>query len=180
VLEGWVQKVPEGFRFALKASRRITHMKRLKDVGDDVAYLAEAARGLGDALGALLFQLPPTQRCDLDRLQAFLAVLPEDMRASLEFRHSSWFDEAVYLRLRERNVAMCISDEGEGEAATPFVATADWGYLRLRREQYSDDDLAAFAQRIEQQSWGEAFAYFKHEQDAPAFARRLLDLTATG
>jgi len=178
VLEGWTGKVPDAFRFALKASRRITHVKRLKDVGEPLSYLCQAARGLGSRLGCLLFQLPPSARCDQDRLEAFLALVPDDVKVAMEFRHPSWFDEGVYRLLREHNAALCISDQGEGEAATPFVSTADWGYLRLRRESYSQEELSTFAGRIDEQGWARAFAYFKHEEQAPAFARRLLESAA--
>jgi uncharacterized protein YecE (DUF72 family) len=176
VLERWAGQVPESFRFALKASRRITHMQRLKDVGDNVRYLFDTAKALGDKLGAVLFQLPPNLRKDVPRLQAFLATLPDGARAALEFRHASWFDEEVYQLLRERNVALCISDEGEGEQATPFVATADFGYVRLRREQYEDEQLAQIGRSIAGESWTDAYAYFKHEEGAPELAARFTAL----
>ena len=178
VLERWASQVPAGFQFTLKASRRITHIKRLKEVGDDVRYLLENARVLGDKLAAVLFQLPPNLKHDLARLDAFLEAMPPATRAAVEFRHESWFSDDVYARLRARDVALCISDEGEGEKATPFVATASYGYLRLRREVYADAELLELAQRVRAQVWTDAYAYFKHEQDAPELAARLQRLFA--
>jgi uncharacterized protein YecE (DUF72 family) len=176
VVERWASQVPEDFRFAIKASRRITHIKRLKDVAEDVGYLFAVVQALEGKLGAVLFQLPPNLKQDLARLDGFLQALPAGARAALEFRHESWFADEVYDRLRAREVALCISDEGEGEKATPFVATAGFGYVRLRREVYSDEELAQVAAQIGSQAWGEAYAYFKHEQDAPELAARLQKL----
>jgi len=173
MLEGWAAQVPDGFRFALKASRRITHMKRLKEVEEPVAYLVETVRALGDRLGPLLFQLPPNLKKNTDRLQALLTLLPREVPATLEFRHASWFDDEVFGLLREHGVSLCISDQGEGEDATPFEATASHGYLRLRRDGYSDEELTAIAERIRAQPWTEVYAYFKHEQLAPMLAQRL-------
>ena len=110
VLEGWAAQVPESFRFALKASRRITHLKRLRDVGDETAYFLSSAAALGPRLGALLFQLPPNLKLDLERLDAFLALLPEGTRAAFEFRHPSWNDAAVHERLRARDFAWVVAD----------------------------------------------------------------------
>lgn len=173
VVARWASQVPDDFRFAVKASRRITHIKRLKEVGDDVGYLLDVAAELGDKLYAVLFQLPPNLKYDLARLDRFLEALPEAARAAIEFRHESWFDEQVYARLRARDVALCVSDEGEGERATPFVSTASFGYLRLRRETYTPAELAEVAARVQAQSWSEACAYFKHEEDAPELAAQL-------
>ena len=176
MLEGWAAQVPDGFRFALKASRRITHMKRLKEVEEPVGYLVETVRALGDRLGPLLFQLPPNLKKNTERLKGLLTLLPRDVRATLEFRHASWFDDEVYGLLREHGVALCISDQGEGEDETPFESTADFGYLRLRRDGYSDDELSAIADRIRAQEWNEIHAYFKHEQLAPTLAAQLAKL----
>jgi uncharacterized protein YecE (DUF72 family) len=173
VVARWAAQVPGDFRFAIKASRRITHIKRLKEVEEDLGYLLQVVQPLGDKLAAVLFQLPPNLKQDLTRLDRLLAALPEGARAALEFRHESWFEDAVYERLRGRDVALCISDEGEGEKATPFVATASFGYLRLRREVYAEAEFAELAARIRAQSWREAFAYFKHEADAPELAAKL-------
>ena len=173
VLERWAAQVPAGFRFALKASRRITHIKRLKEPAEPLGWLFSSAVGLGDKLGPVLFQLPPNLKKDADRLRGFLECLPDGAIATMEFRHESWFDDETYTQLRERGVALCISDEGEGEKATPFVPTAGWGYLRLRRESYTDEELATVAKQIAAQAWSAVHAYFKHEEGAPALAERL-------
>jgi uncharacterized protein YecE (DUF72 family) len=177
VLESWASQVPEGFRFALKASRRITHLKRLRDAADETAYLLETVRALGERLGALLFQLPPYLRLDLERLDAFLALLPEGTRAAFEFRHASWADPAVHERLRARGFAWVIADV-EDEPPPAFVTTAPWTYLRLRRPGYAAADLAGWIAALKTSSAREAFVFFKHEEDGagPRLAAELLSL----
>jgi uncharacterized protein YecE (DUF72 family) len=161
LLEGWAAQVPADFRFILKASQRITHRKRLKEAGDEVAYFFQTAATLGDRLGPTLVQLPPNLRKDLPRLEAFLGVLPEGARAAFEFRHDSWFEDDVYAALRAKGAALCIAEDEE--LATPLVATAPWGYLRLRRQDYDDAAVAAWAEKVRAQAWSEAFVFFKHE-----------------
>jgi uncharacterized protein YecE (DUF72 family) len=164
VLEAWAAQVPAGFRFAIKASRRITHLKRLRDVAEETDYLLRTTATLGACRGPILFQLPPNLRKDLDRLERFLALLPDTVRATLEFRHSSWFDEDVFARLRERNVALCIAD-ADGDAVAEPVPTADWGYLRLRRPDYGPADLIRWAARVRALPWTDAYVFFKHEDE---------------
>ncbi len=162
VLVQWSEQVPDGFRFALKASRAITHLKRLKDVTDPVEYLCRVTRTLGARRGPILFGLPPNMKADPERLLALLALVPPDVRSAIEFRHPSWHDDAVFDILREFNAALCIAHTDEGE--TPFVATADWGYVRLRAPGYDAAELRAWRDRIETQAWDDAFVYFKHEE----------------
>jgi uncharacterized protein YecE (DUF72 family) len=173
VLENWAAEVPEEFRFVLKASQRITHVQRLKECDSSVSYLLETAGALKERLGALLFQLPPNLKKDVARLRAFLALVPSVRRAALEFRHESWFDDEVYQVLRDHNVALCIAESDE-ELKVPFVATADWGYLRLRRAEYTDEDLRDWARRVQEQDWRDVFVFFKHEEEGrgPALAKR--------
>ena len=142
VLEAWAADVPTDFKFVLKASQQITHKLRLKDAGDSVSYLLEVAGALKKRLGPLLFQLPPFLRKDAPRLRDFLALLPPDRRAAFEFRHQSWFDDEVFGLLRDHQAALCIA-EAENDLEIPFVSTADWGYLRLRRPDYGDAELRA-------------------------------------
>src|SRR5207237_1949999 len=132
VLEAWAAEVPADFKFVLKASQRITHMQRLKDAGDSVSYLFKVATALQKRLGPLLFQLPPYLKKDVPRLREFFALLPAEPRAAFEFRHESWFDAEVFELMREKHVALCIAEAEDG-VEVPFVSTADWGYLRLRR-----------------------------------------------
>ena len=175
----WAEGTPAGFTFALKASRRITHDARLRDVAEPLRYFLDVARGLGPKLGPLLFQLPPTFRKDIDRLGEWLALLPPDLRVALEVRHDSWLADDVYEALRRRNIALCIADTGED--TTPVVATADFGYLRLRDQAYAPATLAAWSRTAGRPEWQDAFVYFKHEESGtgPALARALLDqLTA--
>ena len=154
VLLDWAAVVPDGFRFVLKASQKITHFKRLKDVGSEVEYFLRVANVLGPKLGPTLFQLPPNLKKDLPRLTDFLALIPRTWRAAFEFRHASWFDDDVFALLKDHNAALCLADtdpdEESGKEAlqVPFVATADWGYLRLRRAGYAAADLAAWAGQL--------------------------------
>jgi uncharacterized protein YecE (DUF72 family) len=175
-LAQWTEQVPATFRFALKASRSITHLKRLRDVADPVAYLCTVTRTLGDRRGPILFGLPPNMRADTVRLRALLQHVPADVRASVEFRHESWHDDVVFDILREFNAALCVAHTDEDE--TPFVATADWGYVRLRAAAYTTADLQAWRARIEAQAWRDAFVYFKHEDAGigPRLASEFLGL----
>lgn len=177
VLLDWAGQVPAEFRFVLKASRRITHINRLTDEDGSLAYFLRTVNVLGEKLGPTLFQCPPSLRKDLARLREFLALVPRTWRAALEFRHQSWFDDQVYEALRAHDVALVVVDDEE--EATPLVATASWGYLRLRRTQYGDDELEAWARRIGSQPWPEAFVFLKHDEDSPAPATGIFDLSST-
>jgi uncharacterized protein YecE (DUF72 family) len=177
VLQTWASEVPEDFKFVLKASQRITHMQRLKDAGDSVGYLLEVAGVLEDRLGPILFQLPPNLKKDVPRLRDFLALVPRQRRAAMEFRHASWFDDEVFDLMRQHRAALCISEAEEG-VEVPFVSTADWGYLRLRRPDYGDAELTDWAKRVRDQGWQDAFVFFKHEDDGkgPQMAKRFQQL----
>ena len=177
VLERWAQATPAGFRFAVKASRRITHEARLgaEAAADSVAYLYKNLATLGPKRGPVLFQLPPFLRKDAARLKDFLALLPEGHRAAFEFRHDSWFDDTIYALLQGAGASLCLS-EREDNAAPPLVETAPWGYLRLRLENYAEADLASWYERLAATAWREVHVYFMHEPTAPGYARALLDL----
>ena len=164
LLERWRDSVPDGFRFALKASRRITHHQRLRDAGDSVDYLFRTAEVLGERLGPFLFQLPPYLKRDVDRLASFLEILPDGLRGAFEFRHASWFDDEVFALLQSAGASLCIADSGS-DHDTPLVATADFGYLRLRREDYDEAALRSWAEKIRAQPWSEVYVFFKHEDE---------------
>jgi uncharacterized protein YecE (DUF72 family) len=170
LLERWAAATPPAFRFAVKSPRGITHIRRLAGAGDALAQLADRVGALGDRLGPILFQLPPTLRKDVGLLEAFLATLPAGLRAAVEFRHESWLADDTYAVLRHRGAALCIADS-EG-FATPFVATAAWGYLRLRRQDYDKAALRRWAKRLRAQSYDAAYVFFKHEDEGagPALA----------
>jgi uncharacterized protein YecE (DUF72 family) len=176
LLERWATEVPDGFAFAIKAPRRITHIKRLKEASEVVGEFLRRAAALGDKLGIVLYQCPPTLRKDLPRLREFLAGLPAGSRAAFEFRHDSWHDDEVYDALRERGAAWCVAEEDDG--STPFVCTAEDSYLRLRRTQYSEDDLRSWADRLGSQPLQRAWVYFKHEDEAvaPKYAARFAEV----
>ncbi len=180
ILSRWAEQVPDRFRFALKASQQITHRQRLKDSAEAVAYFFRVAATLGDRLGPVLFQLPPNFRKDLPRLTAFLEVLPPASRCAFEFRHESWFADEVFDALKARGCALCLAEDEE--LATPFVATAGWGYLRLRRQDYGEQDLAERAARLSAQPWEEAYVFFKHEEGGkgPALAEQLMRVLSAG
>jgi uncharacterized protein YecE (DUF72 family) len=177
LLAGWAQATPDSFRFTLKAPRRITHDAKLRGVEELVGAFCRASRTLGDRLATLLFQLPPTFKKDVAVLDAFLTELPDGTRAAFEFRHDSWHDDAVYEALRRRNVALCVADSDK--MSTPVVATASYGYFRLRDEGYQPDDIRAWAARIAELAggWTDAFIYFKHEEEGkgPEFAKLLME-----
>jgi uncharacterized protein YecE (DUF72 family) len=177
VLEHWAQVTPEAFRFAIKASRRITHDARLvaDTAAASVAYLYKNLASLGAKRGPVLFQLPPFLKKDLPRLADFVQLLPAGHQAAFEFRHDSWFDDDVYALLRSVGAVLCLS-EREDQTAPPLVETADWGYLRLRLETYAEADLASWVSRLADTRWQQTHVYFMHEPTAPAYAARLLQL----
>jgi len=179
VLVEWAERVPGEFRFAIKASQRITHHKRLADSKDDLEYFLKVCSALGERRGPSLFQLPPTMKRDLPRLEAFLALLPRRWRATFEFRHATWFDDQVYEALRRHDCALCVAEQDDFR--TPMVATATWGYARLHRTGYEQRELEEWAGILRAQPWEEAFVYFKHEgeQSGPEAVNRFLRAAAS-
>lgn len=178
VLQQWAERVPPGFQFALKAHQKITHVLKLRNCDDLLKRFLEAATVLqeGDHLGPILVQLPPTFRADPERLDAFLRLRPRAFRFAFEVRHPSWHAEEVYALLRAHHTALCLA-ETEKERP-PDVLTADFAYVRLRREEYTRAELDGWRERLE--AWRargvEVYAYCKHEEagKGPAYARRLL------
>jgi len=175
VLETWAKTTPETFKFAIKASRRITHFARLKaeEAAENVAFLYKQLATLGDKRGPVLFQLPPFLKKDLPRLAAFLELLPDDHRAAFEFRNDSWFDDEVYAALKGAGASLCFSEREDGSPPA-LVETAPWGYVRLRLENYSDEGLKQWAARLGQTGWKHIYVYFMHEPTAPAYAQTLM------
>jgi uncharacterized protein YecE (DUF72 family) len=180
VLSGWAAAVPPGFRFALKAPRRITHARADTDPRDATVHLFDQLEALGERLGPVLFQLPPWARKDLDRLRALLAPVPAGRRVAVEFRHPSWLDDEVRAALREAGAALCAADFDDPAKRVPLVATASFGYVRLRAAAYDDRALGRWVEEIAAQEWDEAFVFFKHEDEgiAPVLAARMLGLAA--
>ena len=177
VLQNWAEQVPAEFRFVLKAPQKITHVKRLKEAAPEVEYLFRVATVMGEKIGAILFQLPPNLRKDIDRLQRFLALLPAGRAVAFEFRHPSWLDDEVFVCLRERNCALCFAEFEEDENRE-LIATANWGYIRLRRPDYDHADLLHWRERILAQKWDHAYVFFKHEDEGigPKLATEFLNL----
>jgi uncharacterized protein YecE (DUF72 family) len=176
LMQDWAAGVPDGFTFAIKAPQRITHQKRLKECDELVAALLGIVELLAEKQGPILFQLPPNLKKDVPRLQAFLAAMPRRARAAFEFRHESWLADDTYEALRAADAALCIADTED--LSTPLVATAKWGYLRLRREDYVESDIRQWGNKISAQNWDNAFVYFKHEDEGkgPAYASLLMSL----
>jgi uncharacterized protein YecE (DUF72 family) len=175
LLTGWRRQTAPRFRFALKAPQRITHQRRLRDCEELTRDFVRLAGTLGPSLGPLLFQLPPHLKADVARLEHFVGALPASIEAAFEFRHPSWFDEATYAVLRAHRCALCVADTDED--TTPLVATAPFGYVRLRRLDYSPEALAAWAQRLRTlPGWKRVYVYVKHDEAgrAPALAQALL------
>ena len=146
-IENWKTQTPENFRFALKAPQKITHWAKLRDCKDNLSYFCQVISGLGQRLGPVLFQLPPNFKKDAAVLSSFLRELPT-MRAAFEFRHESWLDEEIFSLLRNGNIALCIADTEK--LSTPQIVTADYGYLRLRREDYTSADVKRWSEFVRQ------------------------------
>ena len=176
LLEGWSAQTPEHFRLTLKAPQRITHQKRLRDCADDVKYFLEVAATLGPKLGAILFQLPPYLRINLEVLDGFLEMLPAGLCAAFEFRHKSWLEPDVFSRLKAKGLALCIADSES--FSTPVEITAGYAYFRLRDEGYQPQDIERWAQVIRERTGdcSEVFVYFKHEEAGigTEFAQQLI------
>ena len=173
MLTHWCEDVPETFAFTLKAPRRITHDKRLREAESDVSEFMRRAQLLGGRLGALLFQLPHYLKKDVPRLEAFLALIPPGNRVAFDFRNDTWQSDDVYEALRARGAMLCVTDNEEGE--TPLVVTSDCAYIRLRRTHYDEAELSAWADRIATQPVRSTYVYFMHEDEAlgTRFARVL-------
>jgi len=176
-IDAWKAAAPEGFRFAIKASQRITHREKLEVPSEALPYLVKTVSRLEDRLGAVLFQTPPTLRCDLVRLEKFLQELPAGFPSAFEFRHDSWLTDEVYELLRHQNAGLVIHDADDH--TTPLVVTARLSYLRLRKSAYSPSDLASWGERARTWAAGgvDVYMYVKHE-DNPDAPRIALDLAA--
>ena len=179
MIENWKAQVPDDFRFSIKATQRITHIKRLNNCAEETKYLLETAALLEQRLGVVLFQLPPNAKKDVDRLKVFLELLPNETRAAFEFRHESWLDDEIREVLRAKDCALVVSDTDE-KPLTEIISTAAWGYLRLRRTNYEEKDLVEWMKRVQHEKWNDAFIFFKHEDEGigPRLAAQFLKLAS--
>jgi uncharacterized protein YecE (DUF72 family) len=177
-IQNWWAGTPERFKFSLKAPQKVTHFAKLKNCGDTMRYFCQVICDLEAKLGPVLFQLPPNFKKDTEVLAAFLDDVPAGLRAAFEFRHPSWFDEEVFALLNAKNIALCINESADVSA--PVVATADYGYLRLRREDYTEADMQRWANAIMEKKsvWLDVFVYLKHEESGmgPRLAKQLMEL----
>lgn len=173
-LRSWTEQTPNEFRFVIKAPRRITHQKRLLNAEEPMGYLTKNVAVMGERLGAVLFQLPPNMRMQLERLKSFVALIPKEIPVAFEFRHESWRDDKVFELLRSINAAWVLGDEQLTESDTELPVTADWSYLRMRQGSYNSDQIQLLAGLVETLPIYSIFAFFKHEADgAPALAQGL-------
>lgn len=172
-IDRWVSAVPPEFRFAVKAHRRITHNRRMPNLEDAIATMAALTDGFGERLGPVLFQFPPTAPYEAGRIARIAAQVPSHWRLAFQFRHRSWHTPAVAGVIEEMGAACC---HGDGEPEPGPLGRGGFVYLRLRRETYSGQRLAAWSRRIHRYLAGgrDVFVYFKHEALAPAYAQRLL------
>jgi uncharacterized protein YecE (DUF72 family) len=180
MLVQWSVQVPARFAFVLKTSRKITHLKRLKNVEEEMSYLLRTVATLGEQLGPMLVQLPPNLKSDVARLAEFLQLVPSAARIAVEFRHQSWSNDAVHNVLRDHAVALVTTDAAD--SSPHLISTADWGYLRLRRAEYSDAELERWCSRLREQPWSSAFVFFKHEDEGagPELAAKFMRIWEAG
>ena len=178
VLTSWAEQVPDDFVFAFKAPQVITHLKRLRDVGEETEYLFRTLSVLDRKLGPVLFQFPKSFQANRPALEDFLALIPANISCAFEFRSPSWLDAEILDLLRGRGYSLCTADSDENPA-TEIINTAPWGYLRLRRSDYTDADLSPWLEKILAQNWEKAFVFFKHEEEAkgPEMAIRFREFT---
>ncbi len=179
-VKGWVDQTPRGFEYAVKASRYLTHVKKLKDLakyGKTRLFNALAPMADSGKLAVILWQLPPNFHRNDERLEQALGALEDGCRHAFEFRHPSWFDDEVYALLKDAGAALCFSEREDGSAPA-LVETAPWGYVRLRLETYSEADLEQWAGRLAKTGWNEVYVYFMHEPTAPAYAQTLMKFKA--
>jgi uncharacterized protein YecE (DUF72 family) len=165
LLRSWAGQVPGDFVFGFKAPRVITHLKRLRDAHEEVAYLFRVLSSLGERLGPVLFQLPGSFHADLTALRDFLSLIPDGVACAFEFRSPTWLADDILGLLRSRKGCLCTADT-DGNPAEGILPTASWGYLRLRRSDYAEADLAQWFEQIRKQKWERAFVFFKHEEGA--------------
>jgi uncharacterized protein YecE (DUF72 family) len=165
VLASWAAQVPDTFAFALKAPQVITHRKRLRNVEEEAEYFFRTLSVLGSKMGPVLFQFPKSFRVDRALLEDFLAVIPGNVSCAFEFRSPSWHVPEILNRLGEQDCSLCLVD-AEESPAEEIISTASWGYLRLRRSDYTDADLGRWKERILAQQWKRAYVFFKHEDEA--------------
>lgn len=177
MLLSWAEQVPDDFVFSIKAPQVITHLKQLRNVSAETEYFFRSLSVLGKKLGPILFQFPKSFRVDHAVLKSFLGLIPDGLSCAFNFRSPSWLDPKTMSILRDRACSYCMEDTDE-KPAEEMVNAAAWGYLRLRRSDYTEADLAGWREKILTQQWEKAFVYFKHEEEAkgPKLALRFQEL----
>jgi len=182
MLKSWAEQVPRDFVFALKAPQVITHMKQLRNVFEQTEYLYRSLSVLDRKLGPILFQFPKSFHIDRPALEGFLALIPGTASCAFDFRSPTWLEGGTLDLLSEKGCSWCLEDTDEN-LIEKIISTASWGYLRLRRSDYTDADLSQWAERILLQKWERAFVYFKHEAKGAEMAmhfQKLVDSRLSG
>jgi uncharacterized protein YecE (DUF72 family) len=174
VLASWAGQVPDDFVFALKAPQVMTHIKQLRNVFEETEILFRALSTMGRKLGPILFQFPKSFQVNRPALEDFLPLIPGGVACAFDFRSPTWLEAGIPDLLRDRGFGWCIEDTDENPAQE-LISTASWGYLRMRRSDYTDVDLARWKERILSQKWERTFVFFKHE-DGPEMALRFQEL----
>lgn len=167
VVASWADQVPEGFVFAIKAPQIITHIKRLHSVKEETRYFFKIISILEGKLGPVLFQFPESFHVNLPLLEEFLGLVPPKTLCAFLFRSRSWFRDETYALLRKGKFCLCFEDSDEGPVVD-IVNTAPWGYLRLRKTDYTDDEISRWSEKVLAQEWKKAYVFFKHEDDGAA------------
>lgn len=172
----WARTVPDGFRFAVKAPRQITHSRRLLNVEEPVARFLEVVRAMGTRLGPLLFQLPPNMKVEPERLAGLLSLLPAGQTMAFEFRHESWLCDPVFSLLRQHDAALCLAETDE--AVAPLLPASGFVYLRLRKSDYSGEELVAWREKLSAlvAQGRDVYCFFKHESSAkgPEYVQKVI------
>ena len=171
----WYKAVGADFSFTLKLSQRITHQKKLQNCEEEMSRFLDAAKELREKMGPILVQLPPFFKQNLQVLQEFLEAHSANSRLAFEFRHDSWFEESTYQMLQEHGCSLAVVESEERKAE--HRVTGNFVYMRLRKEDYSKEELFSWSKWMGEESV-DVYCYLKHDVKAPAFARQLMDLLA--
>jgi uncharacterized protein YecE (DUF72 family) len=173
----WAASTPDMFRFSFKASRKITHFKKLKGAKNEFEIFLKGLEPVGKKLGSVLVQLPPYMKQDTDTLETFLAETPKATPIAVEFRHSSWFGDKLNGLLSKYNAALCVADTEDMKPV--FEPTASFGYVRLRRSKYSKGEFKGWSDKLRKSAAGleDCFVYFMHDETGDA-ANRAADFNA--
>ena len=175
VVKAWASQVPEGFVFAVKAPQIITHIKRLENVSEETRFFLGSVSALKAKLGCVLFQFPASFRDNQPVLKNFLKLIPQKFPCAFDFRSATWMNKPTFAQLKNRNFSLCMEDTDE-KPLKKIISTADWGYFRFRREDYTKAAVKLWAKKVRSQKWKKAFVFFKHEEENASKASKAPEL----